>query len=229
MDEATARDTVVATARMMSRAGLAGAFGHVSVRCGGGFVITSTLPFAIASAEEAIPVADLRQLPEAGAGVPLETPMHAAVYQARPDVDAICRGHPPAAVAWGVGTEELPLLHGLGALAGVTVAVHPDVDLIGTASQGAAVAETLGAASGVLLQANGCLCVGATPLEAVTRLFFLEERARVAIEARHSREGVDWESRLRFTDAELSRAMAWMEATFGEFGSPGSPARAGNA
>ena len=110
----------------MSAAGLAEAFGHVSARWKGGFAITSTLPFAVAGPEGVVVVPDAGDPPSGGAGAPLETPMHAAVYLARPDVGAICRGHPPAVVAWGTGIEELPLLHGLGALAGTRVWVHPD-------------------------------------------------------------------------------------------------------
>lgn len=215
MDEQAVRQSIATTARMMSDAGLAEAFGHVSARWKGGFAITSTLPFAVAGPEDVVFVSDAGDPPSGGAGAPLETPMHAAVYLARPDVGAICRGHPPAVVAWGTGIEELPLLHGLGALAGTRVSVHPDTDLVTTVSQGKEVAATLGEDQSVILRANGCLAVGATVLEAVTRLYFLEERARVMMEAPTGAEEIDWGTRLRHTGAELERAMAWFDATFG--------------
>lgn len=205
---------------MMAGAGLAEAFGHVSARWRDGFAITSTLPFAGASPDDVIIVPDRSDPPSGVDGVPLETAMHAAVYVERPDVGAICRGHPPAVVSWGVGTEDLPLLHGLGALAGERVAIHPDVDLIATLAQGSAVAATLKDAFAVILRANGCLAVGATPLEALTRLYFLEERARVALDQGIERGETDWGNRLRHTGAELPRAMAWVEATFGYSGFP---------
>lgn len=205
---------------MMAGADLAQAFGHVSARWRGGFAITSTLPFAGAGPDDVIIVADPADPPSGGGDVPLETPMHAAVYLERPDVGAICRGHPPAAVAWGVGTDDLPLLHGLGALAGERVAVHLDVDLVATLTQGAAVAATLRGDFAVILRANGALAVGSTPLEALTRLYFLEERARVALDRGIERGKTGWGNRLRHTAAELTRAMAWVEATFDEAGFP---------
>jgi ribulose-5-phosphate 4-epimerase/fuculose-1-phosphate aldolase len=205
---------------MMARAGLAEAFGHVSARLGDGFAITSTLPFMAAGPDDVVIVPDISNPPSGGGGAPLETPMHAAIYLARPDVGAICRGHPPSVVTWGIGTEDLPLLHGLGALAGRRVGVSPEVDLISTMTQGTAVAEVLGADHAIVLRANGCLAVGTTPLEALTRLYFLEERARVAISTPTGREENDWEARLRHASAEMLRAMAWVEATFGRAGYP---------
>jgi HCOMODA/2-hydroxy-3-carboxy-muconic semialdehyde decarboxylase len=214
VDEAAIRKAVTDTAHMMVSAGLTEAFGHVSMRWNDGFVITSTLPFTASGPLDAIVVADLADPPSGGGGAPLETPMHAAIYLARPDVGAICRGHPPATVLWGVGTGDLPLLHGLGALAGEQVPVHGDVDLISTLAQGAAVAARLGDGHALILRTNGCFAVGETPLESITRLYFLEERARVAAES--SFGGVtDWVDRLRHSAAEMPRAMAWMEATFG--------------
>lgn len=220
MDERAIRETVVRTARMMAGAGLAEAFGHVSARWRDGFAITSTLPFVGAGPDDVIIVPDMAVPPSGVGGAPLETAMHAAVYMERSDVGAICRGHPPAVVSWGAGIEDLPLLHGLGALAGEQVAVHDDVDLVATLVQGAAVAATLNDAFAVILRANGALTVGATPLEALTRLYFLEERARVALDGTTERGETDWGNRLRHTAAELPRAMAWVEATFGDPGSP---------
>lgn len=215
MDERAVRQSVADTARMMSAAGLAEAFGHVSARWGDGFAITSTLPFSIAGPDDVVIVTDTADPPPGGSGAPLEIPMHAAVYRARPDVGAICRGHSPAVVVWGTGTAELPLRHGLGALAGNRVSIHPDVDLITTLPQGTAVAATLGDDDAVILRANGCLAVGGSPLEALTRLYFLEERARVAMRAPAGGGEIDWGPRVRHTGAELERAMAWVDATFG--------------
>ena len=220
MDEIDARRAVTRTAQMMSRAGLAEAFGHVSVRYGDGFAITSTLPLATAEPEEVVIVEDLHAPPSGDGGAPLETPLHAALYVARPDIRAICRGHPSAVVVWGVGTEDLPLLHGLGALAGRRVPVHSDVELISTIAQGADVADTLGDDHAVILRANGCLAVGDTLLEALTRLYFLEERAQVAIDLPVGQEQPGWGARFRHTAAEMPRAMAWVDATFGQAGFP---------
>lgn len=203
------------TARMMAAAGLAESFGHVSARFGEGFLITTVAPFLTQDAADVIRVTDLSDPPSGGGSAPLETPMHAAVYTARPDVGAVCRGHPRSVVAWGTGLESLPLAHGLGAMAGGVIPVHPDVDLISTTDQGAQVARSLGDGCSVILRANGCLSVGGSLLEALTRLYYLEERARVVLASDGRAADIEWGGRLRHTPPELQRAMAWVDATFG--------------
>jgi len=204
---------------MLSAARLVEAFGHVSARIGLGFAITSVSPMLRATADDVILV-DAHAGPVDGSTnmAPLETPMHAAVYAARPDVGGICRGHPCYTVDWGVGNEDLPLMHGLGGLAGHPVRVHDDIELITTPAQGARVAQTLGHDSSVILRANGALSVGGNPIEAATRLFFLEERARVAARtsAMPKTDAFNWEGRLEHSVPELVRAMAWFAARFGD-------------
>jgi ribulose-5-phosphate 4-epimerase/fuculose-1-phosphate aldolase len=216
MTESETRADVVRTAKMMAAAGLAEAFGHVSARWRDGFIITSVDPFVSQDLDDLLYVDDPTQPPSGGGRAPLETPMHAAIYLARPDVESICRGHPPSVVTWGVRPDDLPLLHGLGAMAGQRVAVHTDVDLISTSEQASAVASTLGDESSVILRSNGCLSVGADGLEALTRLYFLEERARVALDPRNQTVRIDWGKRLRHTPPELDRAKTWVQAAFGK-------------
>lgn len=216
------RSDVAATARMLASAGLVEAFGHVSARTERGFLITSTRPMSGCTAEDVIAV-------DAGVPVggpvdrlPLEAPMHDAIYRARPGVAAICRGHPPFAVVWGTTNERLPLRHGLGGMAGAVVRVHPEIELVKCGDHADRVAETLGDDFSLLLAANGALSVGSDLLEAATRLWFLEERARVVVQARSARIGMEsrserpWKLRMEDSGAELVRAKRWMLRTFGE-------------
>ena len=218
-DEAEIRAEVARVARMLARAGLVEAFGHVSARTDSGFAITSVAPLMHTTAEQVI-VVDREAGPVSGPPTmaPLEAPMHDAVYHARPDVGGICRGHPHHTVDWGVGNADLPLRHGLGGLAGHPVRVHDDIELITTPEQAVRVAETLAGSSSLILRSNGALAVGRDPVEAATRLFFLEERARLAVHASTTPEtdfGA-WERRLQHSAPELARAMAWFTARFGE-------------
>ena len=214
------RSAVASTARMLASAGLVEAFGHVSARTSAGFLITSTSPLFEARADDVILIES--GVPTGGPthAAPLETPMHAAIYDARPDIGAICRGHPPYVVTWGVSAEPLPLLHGLGGMAGRTVRTHLEIELVKTADAGESVAETLGDDSGLLLAANGCLAVGADLLEAATRLWYLEERARVAVQARSAGltpmtvRQYTWDRRLSDSAPELVRAREWMRRSF---------------
>lgn len=219
-DLARLKGAVASTARMLASAGLVEAFGHVSARTPTGFLITSTSPLFETTSDDVIRIESGVSTGGPAHAVPLETPMHAAIYDARPDVAAICRGHPPYVVTWGVSAEPLPLLHGLGGMAGRTVRTHPEIELVKTAEAGKSVARTLGDDSGVLLAANGCLAVGADLLEAAGRLWFLEERARVAVQARSAgltpltvRE-YTWDRRLADSAPELVRAREWMRRSF---------------
>ena len=209
---------VASTARMLSVAGLVEAFGHVSARLeGGGFLITPTLPMLSAAATTIVTVNSHDVVVEdPAAAAPLELPLHGAIYRSRPDVSAICRGHGPAMVRWGLDTRPVPLLHGLGAIAGEVVSVHPALDLIASRSLGDDVAVTLGANYGALLLANGGFAVGRDLLEAATRLWFLEERAAIALDSDVADAPVgDWLSRLTYTAIELERAKSWFLARFG--------------
>jgi len=88
------------------------------------------------------------------------------------------------------------------------------------------VAATLGDDFSMLLAANGAVSVGSDLLEAATRLWFLEERARVVVQARSARIRMEtrhekmWRVRMEDSGAELVRAKQWMLRTFGE--SPGA-------
>ncbi|MCD0452071.1 class II aldolase/adducin family protein [Actinocorallia sp. API 0066] len=209
-----ARANVAAVARMTARAGLVEAFGHVSARLpGGGAAITPTLPMDAVRPEDVV-VLDPSGRALAGAldDVPLEIWLHLAVYAARPDVGGICRGHPPHAVRWGTGDAPLPVLHGLGLLAGLTVRVHDDVALISTRERAEAAARALADDMALLLRGNGALAVGTDPLEAATRLHHLEDRARVALSPGPSTSPVTdttWTTRAADSPAELRRARRW--------------------
>lgn len=224
------RSDVAATARMVASAGLVEAFGHVSARTERGFLITSTRPMPDCTAGDVIAVDSGVAVRGPVDRLPLEAPLHDAIYRSRSGVGAICRGHPPFAVIWGTTNERLPLLHGLGGIAGAAVRVHPEIELIKSAEYADRVAETLGDDFSMLLAANGALSVGTDLLEAATRLWFLEERARVVIQARSARIGMEsrseelWKRRMGDTGAELVRAKRWMLETFGAGSSEPGPA-----
>ncbi|MDO8186250.1 class II aldolase/adducin family protein [Conexibacter sp. JD483] len=203
---------MAAAARLIARAGLVEAFGHVSARAGDGFLLTSTAPLASQTA------ASIHRLgPDGGAGegIPLEAPLHAALYAARPDVGAICRTHSRAAVAWAARGAVPPLLHGLGGLAGTVAAWDGDPDLVTSEAHGARAAAALGAADCLLLRANGAVATGATLRQAAVRAWFLEERARVALDAGpQALPLIDLDRRSRHFAAEEERAWRWLREAF---------------
>lgn len=207
---------VATTARMLARAQLVEAFGHVSERhTDGGFLLTSTAPLASQDADEINHISDSGEATEGAVGVPLERYLHAAIYSARPDVNAICRTHSPAAVDWGARGETPPLVHGLGGLAG-TVSFFDEIDLVADSGTGLAAANALGDTNCLLARGNGAVTTGGTLAEAFTRAWFLEERARVAAVAGPSaREIAPDHPRLVHVTAEYPRAWRWLDETFG--------------
>ena len=208
MNDLKLKEQIALTARMLVRAGLIEGFGHVSARTKDGLFITNTQPLAYTVAKDILFYSFSSSAKIKIKNIPLETPMHAAIYNKRKNVKAICRGHGQYVSAWAVSSEELPLLHGLGAIAGEKVNNHNDINLITSSKSATNLTKTLG--------------TDASLLEAAVRLYFLEERARIAILARNT--GIklrkiskkDWEKRISNTRAETLRAMKWFEKTFGE-------------
>jgi HCOMODA/2-hydroxy-3-carboxy-muconic semialdehyde decarboxylase len=196
---------VAEAARLLAAAGLVEAFGHVSARLeGADLLITSTAPLGAQTADDvAAP-----DVPER----PLETPLHAAVYAARPDVGAVCRTHSRHAVAFGARGEVPALVHGLGGLAG-SIVTHGERDLITDGARAALAAEALGSADVLLLRGNGAVCTGPDLPTACVRAFFLEERARVAFEAGPTTVAFtdsQVRARTRHHSAETARAWRWL-------------------
>lgn len=218
MEASTSTGTreVAEAARILSGAGLVEAFGHVSVRSGDGFLITATRPLGASGESDVHPIDRAGNAPEGAADVPLETPMHAAVYEAREDVNAICRTHSPAAVRAGARGQVPPLVHGLGGLAG-EVALCGRTDLVTDREAGEQVAQDLGGADALLIRGNGSVATGRSLGEAVVRARYLEERCLVG-EDLDPEEG--WRAdlldpRARWFEKETTRAWAWMRWRYG--------------
>lgn len=214
MTSATAAE-VAAVARLLAAAGLVEAFGHVSARIdGGGFAITSTAPPGRATAEATLACDEAGMPLGDGAGLPLETPLHAAIYAARADVGAICRTHSPAAVAAGVADETPPVAHGLGGLSG-RVARFGDPQLVTGRERAAAAVAALGADDCLLIRGNGAVATGASLPEAAVRAWYLEERARVWRAGRLELSADALEERSSHYPAEADRAWSWLRWRFG--------------
>jgi len=118
---------LVAAAHVLAKRGLVTAFGHVSARRGDRVLMTP--PTALGT----VTVDTLVEVPMAATmlpvGAPGETWVHLAVYQARPEVTAIARAQPEAALALGAIASAIPPLHGQGAWLGAAIPIHDDARL----------------------------------------------------------------------------------------------------
>lgn len=204
-------EEVARVARVLAAAGLVEAFGHVSARISSSdFAISSTRPLHRCRPED-VHVLGVAEGEHAGT-VPLEAPLHAAIYRARDDVAAICRFHGLATAAWSARDASPPRLHGLGLMAG-EVAWCPDSNLVTDRAAAARAVAALGEADCLILRANGALATGPGLERAAVRAFFLEQRCRVALDAAGRGRPLSQEeirARSRWTEAEAGRAWTWL-------------------
>jgi ribulose-5-phosphate 4-epimerase/fuculose-1-phosphate aldolase len=218
-DESARPAEVAEAARIIAGAGLVEAFGHVSARTADGLLITATRP--LGEAREG----DVFELDERGSldgdrrpvDLPLEAPMHAAIYAARTDVNAICRTHSVAAVRAGARGTVPPLVHGLGGLAG-QVSFCPRTDLVTDLDAGRQVAADLGGADCLLIRANGALATGGSLAEAVVRARYLEERCLIGegADPETGLESEEFSARSVWFEKESDRAWSWMRWSYGK-------------
>ena len=213
-DAAARRAEIATAARALARLGYVHAFGHVSAIIGRSVLITPTRPpLPAQSSADILEVGlDGTVLSGDAEARPLEVVLHLGIYRARPDVQAICRAHPPAAALWW-GEALPPVEHGFGGIVG-TLAAYDGSDLIHTMALGAAAAQALGSASALFLRGNGALTVGRDVGEAAARMWSLEERCAYALR-RPGRPSPFSEDELRLRQrwfaAEAARAWVWMK------------------
>ncbi len=157
------RREVVAIAQSLEAAGLVpNKSGNVSCRTSSGFLITPAgVPY---SDLEPGTIVALRPdgEPEAEAARPSsEWRMHAAVYAARPEVQAIVHTHSPRATALACAGRGIPPFHYMIALAGGDVRCMP-YSTFGTAELASAAVRGLEGRRATLLSNHGVLAVGAS-------------------------------------------------------------------
>jgi ribulose-5-phosphate 4-epimerase/fuculose-1-phosphate aldolase len=116
--------------------------------------------------------------------------IHAAIYAARPDVNAVVHSHSPAIIPFGITDVELrPVYHMSGFLGdGVTRfdtrPVAGDTNLlISDMHLGRALAQALGDKPVCLMRGHGSVAVGANIRQAVYRAIYTEMNARLQAEA----------------------------------------------
>ena len=169
---------LVASARALAAHGLVDAFGHVSARTGAASaLITPALPMAAVREESQLVELPLGELDELPAGAPKEAWVHWAIYRARPEVGAICRGQPPSPLAVAAVADELPALLGQGAIAGAPVPIYGDSRLVRERGRAEQLAAHLGEADSLIMRGNGALATASTPGRAMARLYLLERSA----------------------------------------------------
>lgn len=187
-------EELVTANRILAREGVVDAFGHVSIRHPEDprrYVLSR------ARAPERIEAADLMEftlegtpIEAAGRKPYAERHIHGAVYEARPDVQAVVHNHSPSLVPFGItGTELRPVMH-MCASMGARVPVWDsrtsfgDTNLlVTTLAMGRDLAVALGPRPVTLMRGHGCVVAGSSLREVVFISIYLELNAALQMKA----------------------------------------------
>ena len=180
--------------RIIAHEGVLDGFGHVSVRHPSD---PSRYLLARSRSPELIEPSDIYEFtldsePVAAEGVTLygERVIHGCIYQARPDVMAVCHHHAPAVMPFCIaGVPLVPVFH-VAAVMGETVPFWDQRDefgdsnlLVVTPEEGRSLARALGPHSAVLMRRHGATVVGAGVRELVFRSIAMCQNAEYQMRA----------------------------------------------
>jgi len=174
------REQVAWACRILADEGYADlTLGHVSVRpLGTDTVLIKRKGVALAEVEPE----DVVEIDDGTAELHLETVLHTAVYERRPDVGAVIHGHPPYVTAFSATDAKLELLTHDAVLFASGIAFFDDTpELITEEEQGRAVAEALGDRRVVVLRNHGVLVADRDVRWAVLSAVTLEAAIRVRL------------------------------------------------
>jgi L-fuculose-phosphate aldolase len=166
--------------RMLEHAGIIDYNGHASIRLSDGRMLIN----AGSCQRSALTVDDIctidmqGQVLGAGTGKPpLEFHLHAGVYRARPDVQAVVHAHPRwSAYLTMAGQPYLPVYAQGSLLYPMPVLDSPNS--INNTAMADRLAATLGERSAALMKAHGAVTVGKTIQEAFVLANYMEENAQ---------------------------------------------------
>ena len=193
--ETDLRHDVALANRILARDGVVDAYGHVSLRHP---ERPDRFLLSCSRSPELVAPADLMEFRLDGEAADpaeqrkpyLERYIHAAIYEARPEVNSVVHNHSSAVLPFSVtGTPLRPLIH----TAGVIGATIPTWDirerfgdtnmLVANLEQGRDLARALGANSVVLMRGHGCSVAGETLQDAVIAAVYAQLNATLQMNA----------------------------------------------
>jgi HCOMODA/2-hydroxy-3-carboxy-muconic semialdehyde decarboxylase len=187
-------EELVTANRILAREGVVDAFGHASIRHP---QFPERYIMSRARAPECIDVEDLMQftidgtpIEAAGRKPYAERFIHAALYEARPDVHAVVHNHSPSVIPFGITRAPLrPLMH-MCASMGAEVPVWDsrtnfgDTNLLVTGMEMARdLAAALGERPVALMRGHGCVVAGPSLRNVVFNSVYLELNAQLQMQA----------------------------------------------
>ncbi|MGH9104590.1 MAG: class II aldolase/adducin family protein [Acidimicrobiales bacterium] len=180
------KSEVVACTRLLVFARILDFSGHVSARVPGTdlLVIQPRDTSRAALSPRDLLVVDLDgEVKDGAAPPPVETVIHTGAYRARPDVNAVCHGHPSLSTVFSVVDRPLLPVRHFAYRFPQGLPVHQDATHIRSREQGDAVARTIGGGGGCLLRSHGTVVVGLSVQEVFMTCLDIEENARTLLYA----------------------------------------------
>jgi ribulose-5-phosphate 4-epimerase/fuculose-1-phosphate aldolase len=170
--------------RIVERFGLSNAFGHASARIPGTdtFYMPTRRSPGFASAGTLLTV-DAEGRVIAGKGTPnSELWIHARIYAARPDVNAVVHAHPPACVCLTQIGQPHRVVHNQGGAFQAGVPEYERIGLIRTRELGDLLARKLGSGIAVMMRGHGITTALPDVRSATVAACLLEESARLQLD-----------------------------------------------
>ncbi len=167
MKDATLRAGIITITHAIDAAGLVpNKSGNVSCRSPGGFLITPAgVPYGELRPEDLVGLAVDGSPPATGRRASSEWRMHAAIYVARPDAEAIVHTHSPSATALACAGRGIPPFHYMIALAGGDIRCMPYATF-GTPELAVTAVQGLAERRATLLGNHGVIAIGGSLREA---------------------------------------------------------------
>jgi ribulose-5-phosphate 4-epimerase/fuculose-1-phosphate aldolase len=186
-------EDLVAASRILAAHEVLDAYGHVSARSDrrpDRFIMSrSRAPALVTAADLVEHDADSEAIADKRKGF-IERYIHGEIYRARPEVMAIVHSHSPSVIPFGVTRTKLRPIYHMGSFLwhGVPVfdirrAREENDLLVRDRALGKALAESLAAATCVLMRGHGMTVVGDGVPEAVFRAIYTEMNAHLQLQA----------------------------------------------
>jgi len=172
------KDELALCLRMLEHQGIIDYNGHASIRCDAGMLINVGSSQRSRLTADDICLIDLDgNLIEGKGKPPLEFHLHAGIYKARPDVDAIVHAHPQWSTYLTMTGHDYSPVFAQGTL------VHPvpvldTPDSINSPEMSAKLGAVMIDRPAALMKSHGAVTVGADIAEAFVLITYLEENAR---------------------------------------------------
>ena len=188
------RHQVALANRMLANEGVLDAFGHVSMRHPadpGRYLLSRSRSPALIEADDILEFTlDSEPVEPPTAQLYAERVIHGCIYQARPDVMAVCHHHAPPVMPFCItGVPLIPVIH-VAAIMGDTVPFWDQRDDFGDSNllvvkpeEGRSLARALGAHSAVLMRRHGATVVGHNVRELVFRSIAMCQNAEYQMRA----------------------------------------------